>query len=183
MLGATAQPMPAPAAETTAATVRYSAGDSIVLGEALPAAAVQTGKAEAPGRTFGYSQAAVIPLAAAFSDSVTTHIGINHASLAEKNGLVNTSAAGLVGLFVVKAGIIYYFDHQPKKIREAGLKATAGVWSGVSMSNLLLIAGASNPIGLVGGALFGAYMYHREGIALAKEAAAKAMPQTVTAQQ
>lgn len=166
-----------------AASVRYSAGDSIMLGAPQAPASVQTAQAAAPQDRFGFSQGAVIPLAGAFGDSVTTHIGINHGNLVEKNGLVNTSAAGLVGLFVIKAGIIYYFDHQPKKIREAGLKATAGVWSGVTMNNLLLIAGASNPISLVGGALFGAYMYHREALALQKEAAAKDAPQAASALQ
>ncbi|MNY51820.1 hypothetical protein D3C86_1874420 [compost metagenome] len=85
-----------------------------------------------------------------------------------------------MGLFVIKAGIIYYLDQQPKEIREAGLKATAGVWGGITMSNVLLIAGASNPLGLVGGALFGAYMYHREGIALKKEAAGKTARAVIT---
>lgn len=165
-----------------AGSVRYSAGDSIVLGPppavepAPPAAPVPANTAAEPDRTLGYSPAALIPLAAAFGDSASTHIGIHHASLAEKNGLINTSAVGLVGLFVVKAGITYYFDQQPAKIRASGLKATTGVWSGVTMNNLLLIAGASNPLSLVGGVLFGAYMYQREGLALQKEAAGKRAP-------
>lgn len=172
----------APQAIPQGASVRYWAGDSIVLGSApavekpLSAEPLAAANAEEPGRTSGYSQAALIPLAAAVGDSVTTHIGLNHASLAEKNGLVNTSAAGLVALFVLKAGITYYFDRQPKKIRESGLKMTAGVWSGVTMNNLLLIAGSSNPLSLVGGVLFGAYMYHRENIALEKEAVGKMAP-------
>ena len=187
VLGAAVQPVPEPLplpavpVQPQAASVRYSAGDSIVLGAPAAAAPVQSAKAAAPERTFGFSQGAVIPLAGAFGDSVSTHIGINHGSLVERNGLVNTSPAGLVGLFVIKASIIYYFDHQPKKIREAGLKATAGVWSGVTMNNLLLIAGATNPISLVGGLAFGAYMYHREGLALAKEAAAQAASRSATA--
>lgn len=172
----------APQAIPAGTSVRYSAGDSIVLGPApavekpLPAEPLPAAKAAEPDRTSGYSQAALIPLAAAVGDSVTTYIGLNHASLAEKNGLVNTSTAGLVGLFVIKAGITYYFDRQPKKIRESGLKVTAGVWSGVTMNNLLLIAGSSNPLSLVGGVLFGAYMYHRESLALEKEAAGKRAP-------
>lgn len=159
------------------ASVRYSAGQSIVLG---PPPAEPAVKAEEDGRTLGYSPAALIPLASAAGDSVTTHIGLNHASLAEKNGLINTSAAGLVALFVVKAGITYYFDHQPPKIRESGLKVTAGVWSGVTMNNLLLIAGSSNPVSLVGGILFGAYMYHQQSNVLAREAALKKAPLTAT---
>jgi hypothetical protein len=141
-------------------TVRYSAGESIAL--EYP-----------PKRTVGYSGASSIPLAGALGDSVTTHIGLGQAGLAEQNGLLNTSPAGLLGLFVIKAGIIYYFDHQESELRKTGLKASAGVWSGVTMNNLLLIAGSSNPLSLVGGALFGAYMYHREGVTLEKEDALK----------
>lgn len=141
-------------------TVRYSAGESIAL--EYP-----------PKRTVGYSGASSIPLAGALGDSVTTHIGLGQAGLAEQNGLLNTSPAGLVGLFVIKAGIIYYFDNQESELRKTGLKASAGVWSGVTMNNLLLIAGSSNPLSLLGGALFGAYMYHREGVTLDKEDALK----------
>lgn len=140
--------------------VKYSAGESIPL--EYP-----------PKRVVGYSGASSIPLAGALGDSVTTHIGLGQAGLAEQNGLLNTSPAGLLGLFVIKAGIIYYFDNQESTLRKTGLKASAGVWSGVTMNNLLLIAGSSNPLSLVGGALFGAYMYHREGVTLEKEEATK----------
>lgn len=150
----------APQSVASTKAVRYSAGQSIEL--EYP-----------PKRTIGYSGASSIPLAGALGDSVTTHIGLGQAGLAEQNGLLNTSPAGLVGLFVIKAGIIYYFDNQESELRKTGLKASAGVWSGVTMNNLLLIAGSSNPLSLVGGALFGAYMYHREGVTLDKEDAMK----------
>ncbi|MFC7205967.1 hypothetical protein [Comamonas endophytica] len=180
-------------------TGRYSAGESIVLGtaQAVPAgkpvaAAVVAGSSVTTSPVAGspvsgpvetqsppqskaawFSDATHLPLAGALADSVTTNIGLNQPGLAEKNGLINTSPAGLVGLFVIKAGIIYYFDHQKPAIRKSGLKATAGVWNGVAMNNLLLIAGASNPISLIGGALFGVFMYQRQGQILEKEELAK----------
>lgn len=168
------------AAETTPAkpstspddVIRYSAGDSIPVGH--PTAQQASLMAGLEKRSKGYSGAAGIPLAGALGDSVTTHIGISQAGLAEANGFIHTSPAGLVGLFVIKAGMVYYFDNQKPEVRKMGLKTTAGVWSGVTMNNLLLITGSTNPVGLVGGALFGAYMYHREGMALDKEAAAQA---------
>lgn len=60
--------------------------------------------------------------------------------------------------------ISVYAQENKSNIRtyKAGLKTTAGIWSGVTMHNLLLIAGASNPVGLIGGTLFGAYMYKKE---------------------
>ncbi|WP_332535332.1 hypothetical protein [Comamonas sp.] len=152
--------------------IRYSAGDSIPVGH--PTAQQERLLASVEKRSKGYSGAAGIPLAGALGDSVTTHIGISQAGLTESNGFIHTSPAGLVGLFVIKAGMVYYFDNQKPEVRKMGLKTSAGVWSGVTMNNLLLIAGSTNPVSLVGGALFGAYMYYREGIALDKESAAKA---------
>lgn len=178
--------------------VRYSAGQSIILGPA-PAPPQAGGQRYAAGdalpleycvdvrpapgladaataqeKPAGYSAASAIPLAGASGDSITTYIGVHHVGLSEANGLVNTSAAGLLGLFAFKAGMVYYFEQQRPPVREAGLKVTAGLWSGLTMSNLLLIAGSVNPVGIVGGVLFGAYMYHREGQILEKQAAARA---------
>lgn len=154
--------------------IRYSAGDSIPVGQ--PTAQQQRLLASVEKRSKGDSGATSIPIAGALGDSVTTHIGISQAGLSEANGMIHTSPAGLVGLFVIKAGMVYYFDNQKPEVRKMGLKTSAGVWSGVTMNNLLLIAGSTNPVSLVGGALFGAYMYYRQGMALEKEAAALAVP-------
>lgn len=167
-----AQTTPAKPSTSQDKVIRYSAGDSIPVGH--PTAQQESLMASLEKRSKGYSAAAGIPLAGALGDSVTTHIGISQAGLAEANGIIHTSPAGLVGLFVIKAGMVYYFDNQKPEVRKMGLKASAGVWSGVTMNNLLLIAGSTNPVSLVGGALFGAYMYYREGMALEKESAAKA---------
>ncbi len=167
-----AETSPAKSSISQEKAIRYSAGDSIPVGH--PTAQQESLMASLEKRSKGYSAAAGIPLAGALGDSVTTHIGISQAGLAEANGFIHTSPAGLVGLFVIKAGMVYYFDNQKPEVRKMGLKTTAGIWSGVTMNNLLLIAGSTNPVSLVGGALFGAYMYHREGMALEKEAAAKA---------
>src|SRR5690606_35913278 len=143
----------------------YSSRDTIPLETTQPMAARTSIPGEtqsAPlAKTAWFSEAAHLPLAGALADSRTPNMGRNQPGLAEKNGLINTSPAGLVGLFVIKAGIVYFFDHQTPEVRKAGLKATAGVWNGVAMNNLLLIAGASNPLSLLGGALFGAFMYHQ----------------------
>lgn len=167
---------PAQAALPGTQGIRYSAGDSILLGHpsAMWPGNHAAAESSAAKKSAVYSSAANLPLAGALGDSVTTHIGISQAGLSEANGLINTSPAGLVGLFVVKAGIVYYLDRQPPEVRKSGLKTAAGIWSGFTMNNLLLIAGSTNPLSLVGGAVFGAYMYHREGVALEKEAASKA---------
>lgn len=167
-----AQATPAKPSTSQDKVIRYSAGESIPVGQ--PTAQQASVLAALEKRSRGYSGASSIPLAGALGDSVTTHIGISQAGLSETNGLIHTSPAGLMGLFVIKAGIVYYLENQKPEVRKAGLKTTAGIWSGVTMNNLLLIAGSTNPVSLVGGALFGAYMYHREGMTLEKEAAVKA---------
>lgn len=153
--------------------VRYFAGDSIPLGAPKK---IQGSSAPQKTKSAGYSGASSIPLAGALGDSVSTHIGLSQSGLAEGNGLINTSPAGLVGLFVVKAGMVYYLDHQEPTLRKSGLKTVAGFWNGVTMNNILLIAGSSSPVSIVGGALFGAYMYHREGLVLEKEKTTKNAP-------
>lgn len=129
----------------------YKAGDSIPLGNWK----------ESKENSI-VPKSLIIPLSGALGDSITTHVGVNVLNLKEANGLISTNPAGLVGLFVIKAGVVYYFENSEPKKRKAGLKTTAGIWSGVTMHNLLLIAGASNPVGLIGGTLFGAYMYKKE---------------------
>lgn len=129
----------------------YKAGDSIPLGNWKDSKENSI-----------VPKSSIIPLSGALGDSITTHVGINILNLKEANGLISTNPAGLVGLFVIKAGVVYYFENSEPKKRKAGLKTTAGIWSGVTMHNLLLIAGASNPVGLIGGTLFGAYMYKKE---------------------
>ncbi len=153
--------------------VKYSVDASMPLGSAE---IIQGDSSPKKTKSTGYSAAASIPLAGAFGDSLTTHIGLHQPGLAETNSLINTSPTGLIGLFLVKAGIVYYFDHQEPKIRKSGLKAAAGVWSGLTMNNILLIAGSSNPVSIIGGILFGAYMYHREGLVLEKEEATRNAP-------
>lgn len=108
------------------------------------------------------SEDTIIPLSGALADSLTTAIAIGKDGLTESNGLINTSPLGLTALFAVKTGMVYYANSQPERIRKPVLKMTAGLWSGVSMNNLLLILGTSNPVSIVGGIAFGIYMYHKE---------------------
>lgn len=115
------------------------------------------------------NEATVIPLSGALADSVTTAIAIGKEGLAESNGLINTSPLGLTALFAVKAGMVYYANNQPEHIKKPILKMTAGLWSGVSMNNLLLILGTSNPVSIMGGIVFGVYMYHKESKILERE--------------
>ena len=106
--------------------------------------------------------------AVSLGDSLTTHIALAGGAV-EQNGLINTSPAGLAALFVAKMGITYYIDKQPEPVRNQGLKMMAGLWGGVNVNNLLVIAGASNPVSLIGGVLAGIGAYYYEEKLLEEE--------------
>lgn len=152
------------------------AGDSGVSGTASANAINTETYVELP-RKYGFTRGAHLPLWGAFGDSVSTHIGLNQPNLVEANGLINTSPAGLLGLFAIKTGMVYFLDQQEPGIRKPGLKAMAGLWNGVTMSNLLLAAGASNPVGMIAGVAYGVYMYHVQHNVLEEEEAMARMGQ------
>lgn len=99
----------------------------------------------------------------ALGDSLTTYIGLSGGAI-EVNPLINTSPIGLITLFAVKLGITSYINQQPEPQRSSGLKKLAGAWGGVSINNLLVIAGASTPVSLIGGVIagIGAYYYQEK---------------------
>lgn len=118
-----------------------------------------------------FREGARLPLVGAVGDSITTYIALNQPNVVESNGLINTSPVGLLGLFVIKAGIVRYADGQPDEIRAPVLKMAAGAWSGISVSNLIIAAGATTPIGLVVGLAAGTAAYLYEDKVLQAEAA------------
>lgn len=122
-------------------------------------------------RSYGFTRGALLPLVGAAGDSISTNIALHQANVVERNGLVNTSPAGLLGLFAIKAGAIYILDQQRQDIRKPGLKITAGLWNGVIVNNLLVAAGATNPVSVIAGIAYGAYMYQKEHDILEQEEA------------
>lgn len=122
-------------------------------------------------RTYGFTRGAMLPLLGAAGDSISTHIALKQPNVFEANKLINTSPGGLLGLFAIKAGAIYLLDQQKPEIRKPGLKIAAGLWNGVVANNLLIAAGATNPVGIAAGVAYGIYMYHKEGDILEQEEA------------
>lgn len=51
------------------------------------------------------------------------------------------------------------------------MKITAGLWNGVIVNNLLVAAGATNPVSIIAGIAYGAYMYQKEHDILEQEEA------------
>ncbi|KAF1020461.1 MAG: hypothetical protein GAK30_02503 [Paracidovorax wautersii] len=141
---------------------------------ASPAATASTAPAAAKSpltleRSLGFTKGARLPLAAGTADVLSTYVGLQQAGLKEGNSLINTSNWGLAGLFVLKVGLVYYADQQPPETRKPILKATSGFWTLGAVNNLLLIAGASNPVSLASGIVAGIYAYYAEGRILEEE--------------
>lgn len=116
-----------------------------------------------------FSESAKPVVAYALADSLTTAVAVSSGIASEANPLINTAPLALAGLFVLKAGMVYYLDKQRPAIRENGLKLNSGLWAGVSINNLLVIAGVANPVALAGGFLGGIGAYYYEESLLNKE--------------
>lgn len=117
----------------------------------------------------GYSDAAALPLIGAAADSLSTHIAIASGYGQESNPLVNTSPSGLLGVFIVKAGLIKFADTREPEARSTMLKAQSAMFNGISASNLMIAAGAVNPIAYAVGAVAGWWFWNQEAKVLANE--------------
>jgi hypothetical protein len=92
--------------------------------------------------------------AAVGADAATTIIGVASGTAAEVNPLI-TSPAGLVASVALRLVIIDQIDKLPDTERVGSLaKFNALTW-GIAASNLMILASASNPVGLVVGLMSG----------------------------
>ena len=123
-----------------------------------------------------FSNPAKLGVLAAATDSLSTGLAIA-AGAREANPLVSTSAGGLISIFLIKSAGVYWIDKQPDNIRDFGLKFASGFWGGASINNLLIFAGMSNPVSIVGGVVGGILLYNHEASLLRKEKAEKALIQ------
>ena len=114
------------------------------------------------------SNETLLPLGSAAMDSISTYSAIQSGLGAEANGLINTSAAGLLGLFAFKTGIVYYANTLQPEQRKSMLKHASGVWGGISVNNILIMLGASGPQAIVLGIAAGFGFYHWESKILDK---------------
>lgn len=93
-------------------------------------------------------------------DSVTTHV-IIHSGGVEMNPLINTSPVGLIALAGAKLALLEYADRtQSPKEKAKTFSAFSGLFTGVTVNNLLILASASNPVAIVGGIIAGVFMYN-----------------------
>lgn len=123
-----------------------------------------------------------LPIVAAAGDSISTHVALQSGYGHEANALVNTSSAGLIGLFVVKAGLIYVIDNYTSgDDRKTALKATSGLWGGATVNNLLIATGATGGAALAGGIVAGVGMWYYEDYILDKDRQAREYKEKIQA--
>lgn len=107
---------------------------------------------------------------AAGADGVSTLVAIHGSNLVEANKLMPSSPAGIVAVTLLKIGATHYVDKMEPRKRADGLKAITGAFGGAATNNLLLIAGASGPLAIVGGVVAGGYLWHDTSMRLEAEA-------------
>lgn len=137
------------AAATVFATPAFA--EDIAPGENLLAPVVHTTQITLKERAIG----------TAIGDSVSTQIALNTGAV-ESNPLINTSVAGLVGLAVLKYGIVELVDQSDmaQRDKDETINTMGSLWGGVTVSNLLVAAGATNPVSLGVGLVAGLIMWH-----------------------
>lgn len=118
---------------------------------------------------------AALPTALAATDSLTTWAALSSGKAAEANSLINTSPAGLLGLFALKAGLVHFVNQRPAHERDPALKGLAGMWGGVSVNNLALLLGTTGPVAIAAGIMGAVGFYQWEAHRLAEEAALPAL--------
>jgi hypothetical protein len=101
-----------------------------------------------------------LPLTAAAADSLSTWLVVGGGLGVEANPLVNPSPVGLLGIFVVKAGMVWAADaYLAPENRATAMAGFTGVWGAATVNNLLIAAGATGPAAIAVGVVSGAGLY------------------------
>jgi hypothetical protein len=96
-------------------------------------------------------------------DSGSTYLAMQNRSVHERNPLVNTSPAGLVGLAATKILLLEIFDAKLSATdRKTLYPFASALYASGTFNNLLLAASASNPIALAGGIAAGVYTHQTQ---------------------
>ena len=97
------------------------------------------------------------------SDSISTYLAMQNGSVHERNRLISTSPANLVGLAATKILMLELFDAKLSNSEKKVLFPVASaLYASASANNLLLAAAASNPIAIVGGIAAGLYTHQAQ---------------------
>lgn len=92
-------------------------------------------------------------------DAATTAYGVSAGVASELNPLISNPAA-FAALMLARVGLTEYVNTTPEPQRTANLGALNSVWWGVSISNFVILALHSTPLGLVIGAGSGWYIWN-----------------------
>jgi len=92
------------------------------------------------------------------ADVTTTVIGISSGAAYEANPIASSPAAALV-LIGARIWLVEYVNKMQEPQRTEWLSKINGVWWGVVISNVMVLASMSNPISLLTGVLGGWAVY------------------------
>ena len=87
-------------------------------------------------------------------DASTTVIGVSSGLAVEANPLISNPAI-FAGLMLTRVAMTEYVNTLPEPQRTTYLSGMSSVWLGAGISNLMILMLASNPAGLVFGAMAG----------------------------
>lgn len=87
-------------------------------------------------------------------DAASTAIGIGSGAAVEVNPLIGSPAA-FAGIMLARVIGVEIADGMDEPARTQTLAGLNSIWWGVGISNVLILISASNPVGLVSGAMAG----------------------------
>lgn len=87
--------------------------------------------------------------ALAVADGVTTAVGLAGTAV-EGNPLAPTDPLGILAFTALKAAVPHLASHMAPEDRKLVLQATSAAWGGAAVNNLLVIAGATGHVPVLG---------------------------------
>ena len=99
---------------------------------------------------------------ATVTDAVTTSLVLSHGGH-DLNPLIGTSQSRIVPITLAKLALIGVLatSNLPEKEKEQSLNVITSVWAGGSINNLLVLAGAANPVSLIVGTISAFVIYDK----------------------
>lgn len=90
---------------------------------------------------------------AAIADGVSTLVALSN-GMVEMNPIIGNNPVNVIGITVLKYTIADRIEDKK------ALKIMTAVWGGAAVSNTLILLTNTNPVGFIGGILFGLVYYH-----------------------
>lgn len=96
---------------------------------------------------------------AAVADGVSTILAVSAGGI-EMNPLISASPAGIVAVTGVKYGLVRFAGSLPEHEKRTTLKASAALWGGAAINNILVFVAAPQPLAIVAGLIMGFWTWN-----------------------